>query len=149
MKNWVIPSLLVVAILAGVGAGYLLGNSNEHTVTATAISQYPITFLGPPKGCSIEGFCINATLVNHLGSNITAIAFAWLRNVTTGQNVTMLGGGKNSLAVATCIVDYRRPSDCYVIAYPIGGTTYEVTLTIFGLDGKTVLSPAVTTNVTH
>lgn len=35
MRNEVIASLLVVVILAGVGAGYLVGNENERTVTST------------------------------------------------------------------------------------------------------------------
>jgi hypothetical protein len=35
MRNEVIASLLVVAILAGVGAGYLVGNENQRTVTST------------------------------------------------------------------------------------------------------------------
>ena len=35
MKNGTIASLLVVGILAGAGAGYLLGSMNERTVTTT------------------------------------------------------------------------------------------------------------------
>ena len=125
-------------------------NASTTTATSTAFSQYPVTFLGPPKGCVIEAFCINITMANHLGSNFTAVEIAWLRNATTGQNVTMLGDNR-PLAAASCEVVYPVTYDCYIIAHPIyvnANSTYEVTLWAVGVDGKTVLSPTVTANVT-
>jgi fructose-specific phosphotransferase system IIC component len=146
MRNVVLASLLVVAILAGAVAGYSASVVNQHTstVTSTVLSQFPVTFLGAPKGCVVEGFCINSTLVNHLGSNITVIMSAWLRNATTGQNVTT---GRNSVAYAVCTVDARKPSACVVVDFSLGGT-YEVTLTVLAFDGKTMLSPTLTAKVT-
>ena len=177
MRNGTIAALLVVAILAGGAAGYLFGNVNEHTITSvstfvtastdtttlvsTALKtttttstvtttlpfQYPITFLGSPKGCSPLGpFCVNSTLVNHLGSNISAAMLAWFWNATTGQNVTTLG--KNSVDAAGCTVDARRASTCLIVDFLLSGT-YEVTLTVLALDGKTGLSPTITINVTN
>lgn len=144
----VVAIAVVVVIIISTGAGYLVGVANKPVSTTTVPEQYSITFLGTPSGCSIQAFCINATLVNHLGSNISVIAQAWLRNTTTGQNVTVTGGGKNSIAYASCTADARGPTSCYIIANVSGGTTFEVTLTILGLDGRTVLSPTVTANVT-
>lgn len=156
MQNTTVAVALTVALLIGAGGGYLLSTAyprtdttvSTSTLTSTALVQYPITFVGPPKGCSVQGFCINATLANHLGSNVTVLAVAWLRNATTGQNVTMQGGVQKSLVDATCTVDYLQPSVCYIFGYPESGSTFEVTLTMFGLDGKTALSPTVTANVT-
>jgi hypothetical protein len=151
MRNVMVVALLAFLVAASGVAGYSIGVISQHTstVTSTVLSPFPVTFLGTPKGCSIEGFCINSTLVNHLGSNITVIMSAWLRNATTGQNVTIVGGGKNSVAYSNCLVDGRRPSNCYVIADVEGGITFNVTLTALALDGKTVLSPTVTAVVTH
>ncbi|MDG6985542.1 MAG: hypothetical protein JRM73_02195 [Nitrososphaerota archaeon] len=148
MKREAVAFILAFIVLVSVGGGYLIGTTNERTVTTTN-AQYPVTFLEPPKGCSIQSFCINATLVDHLGSNITVVAVAWLRNATTGQNVTMVGGVQNSLATASCTVGYRGPSVCYIIGHPASGNSFEVTLTLFGLDGKTALSPTVTADVTN
>jgi len=36
MRNRTIAALLVVAILAGAGAGYLAGNTNEHTINSSS-----------------------------------------------------------------------------------------------------------------
>lgn len=121
-----------------------------HTITlaSTVLSQFPISFLNTPKGCTFQGYCVNSTLVNHLGSNISVIISAWIRNATTGQNVT-LNGGRNSMAYATCIIEARRPSACLLVAYPNSGVTFKVTLTVIGLDGKTVLSPTTTAVVTY
>jgi hypothetical protein len=144
-------ALMVFLVAVSGVAGYSIGVVSQHTstVTSTVISQFPVTFFGTPKGCSIEGFCINSTLVNHLGSNISVIMSAWLRNATTGQNATVTGGGKNSVAYSSCTVDARRPSNCYDIAYVENGITFSVTLTVLALDGKTVLSPTVTAVVTY
>jgi len=184
MKNEAIASLLVAALLAGAGVGYLVGSVNEHTITSvstlaagstatttffsavleakittstvtttvpsvttTVHMEYPITFLGTPKGCSPLGpFCVNSTLVNHLGSNISVAILAWFRNATTGQNVTTLD--KNSVDAAGCTVDARRPSTCLIVDFLLSGT-YEVTLTVLALDVKTALSPTITFNVTN
>ena len=45
MKNSVVAVLLVSAILAGAGAGYLAGNANEHTITSsfTTVSTTTLT----------------------------------------------------------------------------------------------------------
>jgi len=175
MRNVAIAALLVVAVLAGAGVGYFVGNVNERTITsvstfevtstatttfastvletktmtstfATTIpSEYPITFLGTPKGCPPLGpFCVNSTLVNHLGSNISVAILGWFRNATTGQNVTTLD--KNSMDAAGCTVDARRPTPCLIVDFLLSGT-YEVTLTVLGLESKTALSPAITINV--
>jgi len=177
MRHVAFAALLVVAILAGAGAGYLVGNVSEHTITSvstfvvtststttlastvletktttstlttTAPSEYPITFLGTPKGCSPLGpFCVNSTLVNHLGSNISVAILGWFRNATTGQNVTTLD--KNSVDAAGCTVDARRPTACLIVDFLLSGT-YEVTLTVIGLESKTVLSPTITFNVVN
>jgi len=146
MRNVIVATLMVILVAGSGVAGYSMGVVSQHTstVTSTVLSQFPVTFLGTPKGCAIEAFCINSTLVNHLGSNITVIMSAWLRNATTGQNVTT---GKNSVAYAGCTADARRPSACLIVDMGLGGT-YEVTLTVLALDGKTVLSPTITANVT-
>jgi hypothetical protein len=146
MRRVFVAALMVVLIAASGVAGYSVGVVGQHTstVTSTAFSQFPVTFLGTPKGCAI-GFCINSTLVNHLGSNVTVIMSAWVRNATTGQNVTT---GKNSVVYATCTADARKPSNCLVVDFGLSGT-YEVTLTVLALDGKTVLSPTMTGNVTN
>jgi hypothetical protein len=151
MRNAMVAALMVFLVAVSGAAGYSIGVASQHTstVTSTVTSQFPVTFLGTPKGCSTEGFCINSTLVNHLGSNITVIMSAWLRNATTGQNVTIVGGGKNSVAYSNCPVDARRPSNCYDIADVESGITFNVTLTAIALDGKTVLSPTVTAVVTY
>jgi hypothetical protein len=177
MRNEAVAALLVMAVVVGAGAGYFAGYANERTVTSvstfittstntttffstvlktttttttvttTVPSEYPITFLGTPKGCSPLGpFCVNSTLVNHLGSNISVAMLAWFRNATTGQNVTTLG--KNSVDAAGCTVDARRPSTCLIVDFLLSGT-YEVTLTVLGLDVKTALSPAITFNVSN
>ena len=147
MRGAVVAVVAIVAILAGAGMGYLVGNANRRTVTNTVLSQYPVTFLGMPKGCAVEGFCINSTLVNRLGSNISVIMSGWFRNVTTGQNITV---GKNSVVYSSCTVDARKPAPCLLLAIPAptGGPTFEVTLTVLALDGRTVLSPTVTADVT-
>ncbi|HXW95887.1 MAG TPA: hypothetical protein VEJ19_09300 [Nitrososphaerales archaeon] len=175
MKNGAIAALLVATIMAAGVAGYSFGNVNEHTVTSvstfvttstgittfvstvletttttstftpTAPFQNLITFLGSPRGCALA-FCVNSTLVNHLGSNITVVMFAWFRNATTGQNVTTLD--KNSADASVCTVDFRRPSTCIIVDFLLSGT-YEVTLTVLALDGKTVLSPIITALVTN
>ena len=43
MRNDVIASLLVVAILAGAGAGYFAGSSNRQTTTTTVVSASTLT----------------------------------------------------------------------------------------------------------
>jgi hypothetical protein len=43
MRNGVLASLLVVAILAGSGAGYLIGNMNERIVTSTSTTTETAT----------------------------------------------------------------------------------------------------------
>jgi hypothetical protein len=154
MRNEALATLVVLLLAASGVAGYLIGSENPRTtvatttstVTNTVLSQYPVTFLGPPKGCVVEAFCVNATLVNHLGSNISVLMSAWIRNATTGQNVTFNDGGRNSIAYSLCTIDTRRPSVCLLVAYPTSGGRgpFEVTLALLGLDGKTVISPAVT-----
>ena len=115
--------------------------------TTAVPSEYPITFLGTPKGCSPLGpFCVNSTLVNHLGSDISVALLAWFRNATTGQNVTTLD--KNSVDSSGCTVDAQRPSTCLIVDFRLNGT-YEVTLRVLALDGETVLSPTMTFNVTN
>jgi len=148
MRNGVTAVLLVAAIVAGAGAGYLVGSSHRGTITTTVI-QYPVTFLGAPKGCPVIGFCINSTLVNHIGSNTSVIMSAWFRNATNGQNVTV---GKDSVAYTTCAVDAaRRPTTCLLLTMPApaGGPNFEVSLTVLALDGRTVLSPTVTAIVSN
>jgi len=175
MRVGVVAALFVVAILAGAGVGYLIGNVNEHTVTSvstfvttsaatttffstvletttttstvtqTAPFRNLITFLGSPRGCALA-FCVNSTLVNHLGSNISVVMLAWFQDATTGQNVTTLD--KNSIDASVCTVDFRRPSTCIVVDFLLSGP-YEVTLTVLALDGKTVLSPTITALVTN
>lgn len=151
MRNVIVTAVMVILVAASGVAGYSIGVVSQHTstVTSTVLSQFPVTFLGTPKGCTIEGFCINSTLVNHLGSNITVVMSAWLRNATTGQNVTIVGGGKNSVAYSICTVDVRRPSNCYTVTDVENGITFSVTLTAKAFDGKTVLSPTVTAVVTY
>jgi hypothetical protein len=110
------------------------------TSTTTVTQQYPITFLATPTGCSIQGFCINATLVNHLGHNQTIILSALFQNATTGRNVA-IKGSNDSMYYATCMVDWQKPSSCDLIAYPEAYGTYRVTLVVLALDGRTTLSP--------
>ena len=43
--NWLVPilAIIVIAIIAGAGTGYLLGNMNEHTTTITSTSTQVTT----------------------------------------------------------------------------------------------------------
>jgi len=46
MRNEVVAALLVVAILAGAGAGYFIGNSTQRTATSTLTSHlYQVEFI--------------------------------------------------------------------------------------------------------
>src|SRR5579863_2013633 len=45
MRNAKVASLLVLAILAGAGAGYLAGNANERTITSTFTSTFSTTYV--------------------------------------------------------------------------------------------------------
>ena len=73
MRNGAIASLLVVSILAGAGAGYLIGNTNEHAVTSisTATAQPPWFVNSLQLAASVEP--------THLtqGQNVTVTAWIY------------------------------------------------------------------------
>jgi hypothetical protein len=52
MRNEVVASLLVVTILAGAGAGYILGAANQRTVTSSTTVQSPYSECGFVTSCS-------------------------------------------------------------------------------------------------
>lgn len=121
-------------------------------VVSTASQQYPVSFSDTPKICHIEGVCLNATLTDDIGENLTVVLFAWIQNATTGQNVTMLGGGKNSLAAAGCQVHGDIPSTCYLVAYVQGfhgPGIFRVKAWVMATDGRTILSQPITVTLNY
>ncbi|MCL4355343.1 MAG: hypothetical protein JRM96_03095 [Nitrososphaerota archaeon] len=54
MKKGAIATLLVVAILAGAGAGYLTGNSNQRTTTSVSTTTVTATFVQTTSAHCIE-----------------------------------------------------------------------------------------------
>jgi len=129
-----------------------LTESATRTITVTStpsFSGYPVTFLTEPTQCYIEALCVNATLVSHVGENLTVILAAWIRNATTGQNLTNIGNGKDSTGYATCTATVSAAQKCYLVAYPTPSLgTFQVTIYVVSSDGKTVLSPSETINAT-
>jgi hypothetical protein len=116
--------------------------------TGVASPNYPVTFLVTPSQCSIQGLCVNATLVDNIGENLSVILAAWVKNATTGQNVTLAGNGKGPMGYSSCVVNASIPKSCYLVTYPFVNTaTYEVTVFVLSIDGKTVLSPQSTITV--
>jgi len=113
------------------------------TVTRAPSFNYPVTFLVTPTQCFIQALCVNATLVDHMGQNLSVILAAWIRNATTGQNVTILGGGKDSVGYASCSASTVAPQKCYLSAIPsVQLGTFEVTVFVLSWDGKIVISPS-------
>jgi len=66
MRNGVIASLLVVAILAGAGAGYFIGTSSQSAVTSTSTSHlYQLEFI-QESNCPYGSWLVPwAVVVNH------------------------------------------------------------------------------------
>jgi hypothetical protein len=73
MRSRVVASLLVVAILVGAGAGYLIGSYASHPGTTTTQTTCMTTYPGQPFGASTR--VINATtLMPVVGANVIATA---------------------------------------------------------------------------
>jgi hypothetical protein len=53
MRNGTIAALLVVALLASAGTGYLVGSANERTVTSTFTTFSTTTLFGKPNFCGL------------------------------------------------------------------------------------------------
>lgn len=140
--------VIAAVVIAGGIVASAATITTTFTKTITASSQSPITFLIQPTQCYIEGLCVNATLVNHIGENLTIILAAWFQNSTTGQNITITGGGKGSMGYATCSANWAKPSTCYLIASSTASGTLRVTVWAVATDGKTVLSPSATITIT-
>jgi hypothetical protein len=74
MRNGAVASLLVVAILAGAGVGYLVGASNQRTVTSvsvsTSVSTVTATFTmqSPYSDC---GFVTSCSTTNPAGMTLS------------------------------------------------------------------------------
>jgi hypothetical protein len=122
--------------------------STQTVIVTTAPQSYPVTFAVPPSQCNILALCVNATLVDHLGQNVTVFAVAWFKNATTGQNASEgnLKGG-SSTTEATCSLNPTRPQSCYLI-YGAAAGVYNVTVFVLSTDGKTALSASVTIKAT-
>ena len=118
------------------------------TLTTTSQLQYPVTFDGAPAARGIEALCINATLVSHLGENLTVLLSALFQNATTGRNAT-INGSNDSMYYATRYAKVANPSHCYLIAYPVIQGTCRVIVFVSGTDGKTVLSPSTTITIRY
>ena len=113
--------------------GYF-GVQSSQASYGGSVEQYPVSFVGPPTFCTIEAFCVNATLMSHTGQNVSVVLLVRFQNATTGQNATIRGSNGSTYA-ASCEVDWKRPSSCYLIAYPESYGTYRVTLVVRSLDG--------------
>jgi len=61
MRNGAIVTLLAVAILAGAGVGYLVGNANEHTITSvlTTTPTGSMTYQVVNPGVTVQGQAAN------------------------------------------------------------------------------------------
>ena len=113
--------------------GYF-GVLSSQASSGGSVEQYPVSFVGPPTFCTIEAFCINATLVSHTGQNESVVLLGRFQNATTGQNATIRGSNDSTYA-ASCEVGWKHPSSCYLIAYPESYGTYRVTLVVQSLEG--------------
>jgi hypothetical protein len=93
MRSGVIASLLVVAILAGAGAGYLLGYSNRQTVTQTVVS-----FSYSPMGqVKVDKVWATTTPARNGEENVTF----WVTFENTGVSpVYAIGGWVGALAAS-------------------------------------------------
>ena len=73
MRNGLVAALLVVAILAGAGAGYLIGSYANHPGTATTQTTCMTIYPGQPLGASLR--VVNATTLKPVvGAIVTATA---------------------------------------------------------------------------
>ncbi len=75
MSNGVVAVLLVVALLAGAGVGYIFGTANPRTVTSFTTLQSPYSECGDTASCSttnptgiVLSMAMNATSIRPNGS---------------------------------------------------------------------------------
>jgi len=75
MREGAIASLLVVAILAGAGAGYLVGNENAHTITSTfnAVSTTTMTVGITGNSTGLLAWCSSAETPSSYGLLLGAV----------------------------------------------------------------------------
>ena len=95
MRNGVISALLVVAILAGAGAGFVAGNSNERTITSVLTTTLTLTsgthFATPVSPTFTVGgeqdvgtMCFTLPLKSQSSLNVTAsMPYTGFSNYTT------------------------------------------------------------------
>jgi hypothetical protein len=102
MRKGAIASMLVVAILAGAGAGYLVGNENEHTTTFTAVTTTTTTvsITGNSSGllaqCShaeapfLSGLLLGAVTVGTNAPAVICVQYYYFSSVPTTLATSMM-----------------------------------------------------------
>ena len=93
MRNGVIASLLVVAILVGAGAAYITGIASERTVTSLTTRTITLTS-STASGVFIEEVIVQPEVINE-------ICVGGAFNLTTTYLLSIAGNNQTATAVAT------------------------------------------------
>jgi hypothetical protein len=146
MRNGVVAALLVIAMLAGTGAGYFVGNASTKTVTSVSttslVSTRTTTFYTTSTLTTTEHE-IATTWNTTTAPSLELIAIVNPAIITVGQNVSITSGAYNPLSTPVTVNvpptynPYLAPCDWVV--FPTTYYVYEGHFTFSNLTGNTPL----------
>jgi len=110
-----VASLLVVAILAGAGAGYLVGNANERTVNSTSTLSVVST--------STAFSTTTTTVTTTEGSCFSLNSASGAQSLPVGFHVTVSYAGEWSISIATFSSKPINESAFWLACYSEGSGT--------------------------
>jgi len=146
MRNEVIAALLVVALLAGAGVGYFIGNASKGTMTSvstTSLVSTTTTTLYSTTVLTSTEHEITTSWSTVTAPSLELIAIVNPSVITAGQNVSISSGAYNPLSTPVIVNvsafrnQYLFP--CAYVAFPTTYYVYEGHYTLSNLTGNTPL----------
>jgi hypothetical protein len=103
MRSEAVAALLVVAIIAGAGVGYLVGNVNEHTTTLYSTTSFTqtITLYTNTTSTSTSTTCTNPPLIGCAPVDEPVILNAFVNQSSTVWSCSLVAQGSTAVCYDT------------------------------------------------